>query len=174
MCQDCFRSSAEAPSTLCITRDTVDVCVRMCVGLQLPAAPTPHCVLPKFIAHQFDLVGGTRLLVSRLRSILRPVSIHHVYHEGLCVCLCLFVCHCLLPPPPSAPSRCSLPINFFGGRTTSTCVKIGPIICRGSIDPVYQEGHSLCVCVCVCVCVSVFAIACSHNPHCVLPMFIAH
>ena len=46
MCQDCIRSLPEVPSTLCIKGDTVCVCV-----FDIACSPTPHCVLPMFIAH---------------------------------------------------------------------------------------------------------------------------
>ena len=111
MCQDCFRSLPEAPSTLCITRDTVCVC--LCV---FAIACSPHPPLRPPDAHRLlvnSISGGPRLHVSSLLPIIVRCSIHPVYYRGhcvcVCVCVCIFecVCHCLLPQPHTAYFGCS-------------------------------------------------------------------
>ena len=105
--------------------------------------------------------------MSRLCPILARGSIHPLYDQGhyVCVCVCL---PSLLPPPPTASSRCSLLINLIiGGRPRLHVSRFHPILARDSIHPVYHGGH----CVCVCVCLPLPA---PPTPHCVLSMFIAH
>ena len=148
MCQDCIRSLLEAPSTLCITWDTVCVCV--CLPLYAPRTPTA----PSRCSEPINLISaGPSLHVSILCRILARGSIHPVYHgDTVCVSVCVCVCPCLHPPLPNASSRCSLPIILIGGAARLHVSRLLPIIARGSIHPVYHGGHCVWVCVCVCVC----------------------
>ena len=103
-------------------------------------------------------------------SILLPIivrgSIHPVYHGGHCVCVCVYVCHSMLPPPPISYSQCSWPINLIGGGPRQHVWILCSILARGSIHPVCHVGHSVCVCV--------FTLACFPHPQCFLPLFVAH
>ena len=82
-----------------------------------------------------------------VRSLPEAPSIPCMTRDTVCVCLCL---PCLLPPPPTASSRCSLLINLIiGGRPRLHVSRLHPILARGSIHPVYHGGHCVCVCVCL-------------------------
>ena len=102
--------------------------------------------------------------MSRLfRSLPEAPSTLCITRDAVCVCVCVCVfvcvCHCLLPPPPTASSRCSSPNNFIGVRATLTCGKIASDLCQRLHPPCISWRHY----VCVCVCLYLFAIACS--PH---------
>ena len=122
----------------------------MCVCLPLPAPPPPtafsRCSKPINL-----ICGGPRLHMSRLCPILAQGSIHPVYHDRHCVCMCVCLPF-LLPPPPTASYRCSLFIDLIiGGRPRLHVSRLHPILARGSIHPVYHGGHCVCVYVCPCL-----------------------
>ena len=63
-------------------------------------------------------------------------------------------------PQPYFVLRTFIAINLISGGPGIHVSRLRPILARGSIHPVYHEGHCVCVCVCVggggvgvCVCV---------------------
>ena len=140
----------------------VCVCVFVCVCHSLhPPPPTVYSrsSLP------ITLVS-VPVTLTCVKIVFDPYMRLHpsVYHEGHCVCVCVFAN--ATPPHPTASSRCSLPTNSISGWPRFHVSRLCPILVRGSIHPVYHEGHSVCVCV--------FAIASIPHPNCVLQMFLAH
>ena len=134
MCQYCVRSLPVAPSTLCITADTVCVCVFVCV-FALACYPTTQCILPMFIAHQFNLWGGNAYMCQDcFRSLPEIQSTLCITVDTVCVCVCVCVsvcvCHCLLTHPP---------LHI-------------PDVHRPWLHPPCVSRRTLCVCVCLCVC----------------------
>ena len=117
MCQYCVRSLTVAPSTLCITADTVCVCVCVCLCVFVLACyPTPQCILPMFMANQFNLWGGNAYMCKDCFRSLPEIQ-STLCIAGDTVCVCVYVCHCLLPHP-----QCILPMflahqfNLWGGQ----------------------------------------------------------
>ena len=140
MRQDCVRSLPEAPTSLCIARNTVCVCV--CVCLRLPAPPTPLRP-PDVHGSLVKLVGGPRLDALRLSPIFARGSNHPVYHEEHCVCVCAFAIACS-PHPPLHPPDVHSPLTKIVGFPCLHASRLHPILARGS-------NHPLCVCVCHCL-----------------------
>ena len=152
----------------------------MCVGVCVfDITYSPHPPLYPLGVHSpiIWLVGGPRLHVSRLFPILTRGSIHPLYHGGHCVCVCVFDIACSSHPSLHLPDAHSPFIYLVGGPRSHVSILL-PIIVRGSIHPVYHEGHCVCVCVCVCLTLPVpptphliFKIAFNHcprlNPPCV-------
>ena len=137
----------------------------MCV-FDIACSSHPALHLPDAHSPFVYLVGGPPSHVSILLPIIVRGSIHPVYHGGHCVCVCVYVCHNLLTPPPISYSQCSWPINLIGGGQRQHVWILCSILARGSIHPVCHVGHSVCVCV--------FTLACFPHPQCFLPLFIAH
>ena len=69
---------------------------------------------------------------------------------------CVCVGPCLVPPPPTASNRWSLPINLISGAVTLTCVKIVSDTCSRLYRSSVSRGH------CVCVCLTVPALSAPH------------
>ena len=160
MCQDCFRSLSETPSTLCITRDIVCVCVYVCVCLPFPAPPTTHCDLPMFIAQLISLEEKNAYMCQDcFRSLPEAPSTLCITRDTVCVCLCVFAIACSPHPPLRPHDAHSLLVNSISGGATPTCVKIASAHCPRLHPPCVSRG-TLCVCVSLCV----FAITCSSNP----------
>ena len=128
----------------------------------LPPPPTgsSRCSLPISL-----ITGGSHAYMCQvcIRSLHGAPSTLCITGDTLCVC----ICPCLHPPPPTACSRCSLPVSLSSGCATLTCVKPASEPCT-RLHPSCVSRVTLCVCVCV------FDIPCSPHPHCVLPLFIAH
>ena len=96
----CVKIASDPCSRLhrpCVSRGH---CVCVCVCFTVPAFPPPTAP-PEVQSPLIQLVGGTRLHVSRLRLILPRDSIHPVYHEGHCVCVCVCVFDIACSPHPT-------------------------------------------------------------------------
>ena len=144
MGQSCVRSLPEVPSTLCITWDTVCVCV--CV-FDIACFPQPHYVLPMFRDHRFNLwVGHAFMCQDSVRSLREAPSTLCITSVTECVCVCLPLhAH----PTPTASSRCSSPNDLISGWPRLHVSLLCPILARDSIQPVYHGGHCVCVCPCL-------------------------
>ena len=133
-----------------VSQGTLFVCVCVCL-CTFAIAFSPHHPLHTTDVHSPSiwLVGGSHLHGSRLRPILARGSIHRVYHEGHCVCVCLFAIACSPHPPLRPPDVHSPLIKLVGGPRLHVS-RFLPIIARGSIHPVYH-GDIVGVCVCHCL-----------------------
>ena len=147
ICQDCVRSLPEAPSIPCMTRDTVCVCVCVCVCLACSPHPPlrltdVHCSLILLLG-----CGHAYMCLDCIQSLHEAPSTLCI--AGDTVCVCVYVCPCLLPHPPMHPV---LPMfiahqfNLWGARPT--CVKIVSDLCP-RLHPSCVSRATLCVCVCV-------------------------
>ena len=91
--------------------------------------------------------------MSRLLPIIAQGSIQPVYHGGHCVCVCVCLCLCVfaIACSPNHPLRTPDVHSPFVGEPRLHVSRLRPIFARGSIHPVYHEGHSVRVCVCHCL-----------------------
>ena len=91
--------------------DTVCVCVCM---FDIACSSHPALHLPDAHSPLICLVGGHANMCRYCDRSLPEVP------SALCVtrdtvCLFVYVGHCMLPPPPTAYSQCSWPINLISG-----------------------------------------------------------
>ena len=133
------------------------VCVGVCV-FDIACSSHPALHFPDAHSPFIYLVGGATLTCVKIASNHCPrLNPPCVSRGTLCVCVGVYVCHCMLPPPPTAYSQCSWPINLIGGGPRQHVYILCSILARGSIHPVCHEGHSVCVCL--------FALACFPHPN---------
>ena len=123
----------------------------MCVcAFAIACSPHPHCILPVFIARNLNSRRATPTCVKIVADPCPRLKPTCVSRGTLCVCVC--VCHCLLSPPPLHPPGVHSPLTKIVGFPRLHASRLHPILARGSNQPVYNEGHFVCVCVCVCHC----------------------
>ena len=147
MCQYCFQSLSEAQSTLCITGDTVCVCVGVCVCVfDIACSSHPALHLPDAHSPFIYLVGGhAHMCQYCFQSLSEAQSTLCITGDTVCVCVC--VCVCVFDIACSSYPALHLQDCFqsLSEAQSTLCI----------------TGDTVCVCVCM------FAIACSphHPPH---------